>query len=267
MIDNTLVIKNLQKLEHIFMIFSQYTKMPYVECNPETYDDQIHIFSDQEDVQAFAKEYTEKKILLMAKQFPKTHVAGVLTSMYALGVNAVVFHHNGTVAHLQLDQIVKRPANMEELLQKKPPVMNPTLMLSAMYFLEELCRPVEHDKVQLRELEEEVIANLVRSDYIVAVVHADPNQKLDPTQKDQPKAINFLKDKDGQIFMPVFSDTSEFQKFYRDKVKEVAMLVMPFRQLSKHLMKDAKGLALNPGGFNLQIGREQLDKIMSTYYV
>lgn len=267
MIDNSLVIKNLQKLDEIYVIFSQYTKMPYVECDPETYDDQIHIFSSQEEVQEFAKEYTEKKILLAAKQFPKTHVPAVLSSFYALGVNAVVFHHNGTVSHLQLENLVKKPANMDELLQKKPPVMNPTLMLSAMYFLEELCRPVEHDKAQLKELEEEVIANLVRSEYILAVTHADPNQKLDPTKKDQPKAINFLKDKDGQIFMPVFSDMSEFQKFYREKTKEVAMLVMPFRQLAKHLMPDAKGLALNPGGFNLQIGKEQLEKMMAAYYV
>lgn len=261
MIDNTLLIKNLQSLEYLYVVFSQYTKMPYVECDPETFDDQIHIMTSEEEVQEFAKPYTEKKILLIAKKLPNAQAPGVLAGMFGMGINAVVFHHNGTTAHLQLEQIVKKPVLPKELTAQIP-VVNPSLVLSAMYFLQELYRPVEHDKKLLKELEEEMIANLKRSKYVLAMVPTNPGEKLDPKNPKQPKSVNYIKDKEGRLFLPVYSDITEFQKFYKEKTKEVGMIVVTFDQLYKNITKEAKGLVLNPAGFGLQILTDQLEKII-----
>ena len=61
-IDNSFIIKKLQGLPEMFVIFSQSTKHPYVTCNEESFDDQIHIFSDAEAAHAYvvAKNEQEK---------------------------------------------------------------------------------------------------------------------------------------------------------------------------------------------------------------
>ena len=89
-IDNSFIIKKLQGLPEMFVIFSQSTKHPYVTCNEESFDDQIHIFSDAEAAHAYvvAKNEQEKipvvSVRVAAEQF--LHFYGTL---YALGVNGM----------------------------------------------------------------------------------------------------------------------------------------------------------------------------------
>ena len=45
-IDHSFMIRKIQTLPEMFVIFSQLTKQPYVTCDEETFDDQIHIFTD-----------------------------------------------------------------------------------------------------------------------------------------------------------------------------------------------------------------------------
>ena len=43
-IDYTLTVKKIHSLEKIYVLFSASTRMPFVECDPEEFDDQIYIF-------------------------------------------------------------------------------------------------------------------------------------------------------------------------------------------------------------------------------
>ena len=77
--------------------------------------------------------------------------------------------------------------------------------------MQELRRPVEKDQHgNLRELEEELIVNLKKSEYLVAM-------NVDP---EDPKKINipYLKNKKEEILQPVFTDVMELEKFtnFRD---------------------------------------------------
>ena len=127
-IDNSFIIKKLQGLPEMFVIFSQSTKHPYVTCNEESFDDQIHIFSDAEAAHAYvvAKNEQEKipvvSVRVAAEQF--LHFYGTL---YALGVNGVVLHDNDTETSLALEAIVHRRHNPDELPEKQRPVINPEL--------------------------------------------------------------------------------------------------------------------------------------------
>lgn len=264
MVDNTFMIKKLQSMKEVHVLISRYTNMPYVECDQETYDDMIHVLSTEEEVQIFARDYTQQKILLMAKKLPKAQLLPVLGGMYSLGVNAIMFHNNGTAARIQLEELVKKP-DMEKVQNSPVPMMNPTLTLSALYFLQELHRPVEHDKCQLKELEEEMIANLVRSKYILGMTAMDPKEKFDPKNPNQPKSVSYVKGKDDQLFLPVFSDMGEFQKFYKDKARDTGIAVVAFDKLPKSLVKEAVGIVVNPGGYHLHIGKEQLEKIVQIF--
>lgn len=265
MIDHTLIIKQLQNLNELFIIYSEYTKMPFIECDSETFDDQVHVFADEKELQEFAKPYTEQKILLGARKHTKPQAAAAFYGMYGMGVNAIVFHNNGTTARIQLEQIMKKP-DMEKIMAEPLPIINPTLTLSALYFLQELYRPVKHDMAQLKELEEEMIANLVRSKYILGMMTVNPDEKFDPKDPKQPKRVNYVKDKEGQMYLPIFSDVTEFRKFHRENVKKMGMAVVTFDKLPKTIIKEAKGLVLNPASYRLQIGTEQLGKIVAANF-
>ena len=50
-------IKELQNRETVFVAYSQATKLPYVKCDEETYNDQAWIFSTEEGIKEFTVPY------------------------------------------------------------------------------------------------------------------------------------------------------------------------------------------------------------------
>lgn len=262
MIDHTFAMKRMKNLDELFVVFSQPTRMPFVECDEETYDDQVHIFANESEVQEFAKAYTEKKILLTAMKVPKNQTKGLYNSFYSIGVNVIVFHENENVDRLELKDVAAMP-EMNKLLKEKLPVLNPTLQLSTLYFLQEMYRPVKHDMQRAKELEEEMLVNLLRSRYILPLENANPGQQLNPKDPSQKKQIPYVKDKEDNLWLPVFSDITEMQKFYKEKTLKMGMAVQEFRDLPKHLVEQAKGLVVNPAGFHLHVSKEQLEKLMT----
>ena len=96
---------------------------------------------------------------------------------------------------------IARQADFSKLEPAKRPLFNSTLQLSGIYFMQELRRPVKkEERKNMRELEEELIANLVKSDFLIAM-DKDPE---DPHKVNIP----FLKNKEGDVLQPAFSDIS-----------------------------------------------------------
>ncbi len=59
-VDNSFTMKKFQSMEIIYVTFSQITKLPYVECDPETFDDQVYMFTEEEAAKEFAKSYAQE---------------------------------------------------------------------------------------------------------------------------------------------------------------------------------------------------------------
>ena len=182
MIDHTFAVKKMNSLEELFVIFSKYTRMPFVECDEETFDDQVHMFAGEPEAQAFVQKYEEKKTLLMVMKATKEQVRGLYSSFFSIGANAIVFHENDTICRLELKDVMPLP-DMEKLNKEKIPMANPTLQLSALYFLQEICRPVKHDMEYTKGLEEEMMVNLLRSRYILPLENATPGQPINPKDR------------------------------------------------------------------------------------
>ena len=232
-------IKELQNRETVFVAYSQATKLPYVKCDEETYNDQAWIFSTEEGIKEFGKKMIEDKILLMGMRFSKKDYPRLYGTFYAIGVNTVVW--------------VDGEDDMSKIEPAKRPLLNPTLELSGIYFVQELRRPVEKDQHgNIRELEEELIVNLKKSEYLVAM-------NVDP---EDPKKINipYLKNKKGDILQPVFTDVMELEKFTKGQKLRIAKV--PFAKLPELMIDKAMAYAVNPLGFNLILNKEQLNKII-----
>ena len=134
-VDNRFMIKRLQGLEEMFVSFAQTTRMPFVECDEETFDDQVYLFADEDDAKNWAREYGEKNIPLTTVKVGKDQMLMVYTSFHLMGVNRVVFHNGAGFSYLPLDQIVslKHPEGAKDGFPGK----NGTLQLTMIYFLQE----------------------------------------------------------------------------------------------------------------------------------
>ena len=77
--------------------------------------------------------------------------------------------------------------------------------------------------------------------------------------------LPYVKDKDGNVFQPIFSDFMEFQKHYRQNAAKMRMAPLSIGQLPKYMVKESKGFVINPAGFNLQLSGEQIDTIVKAF--
>ena len=264
-IDNKFAIKKLQKLEEAWAVFSPLTRLPYVACDPETFDDQIYLFAEEEACREFIKNLGEEKIPASVLKIPQAQLNGFLNSFYALDVNAVLFQDGSGQSAIGVEELVKRP-DMEKLAASKIPVMNPALTLTMIYFLQELRRPVQHDMAKLHELEEEMIVNLVKSSFILGIETINDEENTDPEKVNIKNVrIPFVKTKEGDIYQPLYSDFSEFRKYTARNPKKQRMSVLSLRQLPQFLVKESKGYVLNPAGVNLVLTADQLKRILNDY--
>ncbi|MCI9500430.1 MAG: SseB family protein [Hungatella sp.] len=263
-VDHGLIIKKLQGLETLYVSFSQATRMPYVECDPETFDDQVYLFAEEEGAKQWAEEYKEKKIPLVTAKVDKNQMIMFYTSLYLIGVNRLVFNNGAGFTYLPIEQVVtiKKPETEDNAIPRE----NSTLQLTMIYFLQELRRPgqspddVERRK-QLREMEQEMVVNLMRSKYIMAIDVSNVEGEFDPKKPGQNIQIPYLKNQQGEIMQPVFSDMWEFQKFSSNYASKLRVASVSFAGLLPSLIKDARGYVLNPAGVNLVLLRDKLEQL------
>lgn len=246
-------IKELQTRDAIFVAYSQATKLPYVICDEESFNDQVWVFATEEEIKEFGKKKLGEKILLMGMKYEKKDYPRFYGTLYAIGVNSVVWVDGENKAEVDLTSIA-RQADFSQLEPKKQPLFNSTLQLSGIYFMQELRRPIKKEErtANMREMEEELIVNLKKSEFLVAMA----------TDPEEPKKVNipYLKNKAGDILQPAFTDVMEFDKFARGKKLRAAKV--PFAKLPGLLIGQAKAFVINPMGFNLILDREQLGRIL-----
>lgn len=244
-------VKELQTRDKFFVAYSQMTKLPYVTCDEETYNDQVWVFSTEEEIKEFGKKLLEDKVLIAGMRYDRKDFPRFYGILYAIGVNSVVWNRGKDKIEVELEKIAKQ-ADFSKLEPAKRPLFNPTLQLSGIYFVQELRRPVEmSEHGNIRELEEELLANLRKSEFLLAM-------DIDP--KDPKKmTIPYLKDKNDNVLQPAFSDVMEFEKFA--KGKKLRMAKIPFEKLAEALVPQANAMVINPMGINLVLNKEQLEKI------
>ena len=245
-------VKEIQARENVYVAYSQVTKLPYVTCAEETYNDQVWFFAEEETLKEFGKKKLEDKILLMGMKYEKKDFPRLYGLLYAVGVNSLVWNNGTEEIEVELEKIVRRP-DLSKMEPEKRPLINSTLQLSGIYFMQELRRPVtKEERKNIRELEEELIANLKKAEFLVAM---ERNEE-DPSKVNIP----YLKNKEGKILQPVFSDVLEYEKFAKGKKLRIAKI--PFAKLSDVMIPQAEFLVINPLAFNLLLNKDQLKKIM-----
>lgn len=168
-VDQVFIIKKLQNLDEMLVAYSAVTRMPFAICDDESFNDQVWIFTDQDKLKTFAEKYKEEKKLILPVKVQKKDASMFYMNLFAMGINEVVFCDGDQENKIELTKIVRMP-DVDALPENRKPILNPQLQLSAAYFLQELRKPgVEPDREALKDLEEEMSANLARSTYLMPV--------------------------------------------------------------------------------------------------
>jgi len=247
-------IHELRNREEVFVAYSQATKLPYVTCDDETFNDQVRIFATEEEIKEYGKQLLEDKILLMGMKYEKKDFPRLYGTLYAIGVNSVIWIDGEEQIEIEIGKIAKQ-RDMSKIEPAKRPLLNPSLELSGIYFMQELRRPVKQEEHKnIRELEEELIANLRKAEFLIAI-NAEQ-------EEDGKLHIPYLKNKEDKILQPVFTDVMEFEKFGRGKNLRVAKVTMD--KLPSLMIPQANAYVINPLGFNLILNKEQVEKLQGS---
>lgn len=246
-------IKTISGLKKFSVVFSQTTRMPMVFCADETADDYIYIYLEEDDAMEKAHALSDDKQPAFVVNCKEKEVLPFLAELRLTGVNAINFvtaKADGAEEFMvQLTEFLKFP-DMSAIPEVKRPVENPTLQLSMLYFMQEVRRPVDRaEKTNLNELEEETSANLAKSRFLI------PVQDVAVENEDKSKrAIMLLKNDNGDVFFPLFTDGAELRKFMKEQ--RLPIIVGDFKAVADLMKKgNATGLVVNPASSNVILNK------------
>ncbi len=222
----------------LYVVMSGVTRLPFVACDEETYDDEVFLYYRNEDAQDKARALMEQKYLTAVAKLEDKQLLPFYTGLYTMGVNCLAVNYGtDTQISIQLPDLVVRKTP-EQLPEGKKFVENPALHLTAIYFMQEMRRQAKPQPTEeLKELQEELLAHYSKGTFIIAI------------QED--KQIPVLKQKNGDIYQPVFTDMLELQKF--SKGQKMRTAVVPAAKIPDILVGASRGVVINPLGVNVQL--------------
>lgn len=245
-------LKNIPKLEKVYLIRSGYTKSPFILCDEETFDDKVIAFVDEELAKAEVEKLNQNKNNVSYIELSQDVLASAIASLVLYGVNAISFTDKENTYLYQVNEIVKIPAREDN---EHPLFENPSLALTMAYFMQELRKNDENaDKEKLKELEEEMLINVMRSKYLL------PISKVDENSENQTPSLLIMNTPDGNSLIPIFTDHVEFVRFKKDM--ELDLKILDFQQMIKMMVPDNTfGYMINPSGVAVIITKAWLNRI------
>lgn len=222
----------------LYVIASAATRLPFAVCDEETFDDEILLFYSKDDALEKVKAMAAENHKTVAMKVETKQLLGFYTTLFTLGINCLAVNPGTDMAiNIQLTDLVKRK-KPEEIPDGQKLIENPELQLTCMYFMQELHRLAGAEPTdEIKELQEELVAHYKKS-LLIVCAHEDGR-------------VPILKQKDGTVFQPVFTDLLEYQKFARDQ--KMKMMAFPAEKIAEILAPEAKGVVINPFGVNVQL--------------
>lgn len=237
------LLKHLRNAEEVYVLFSKCTRMPYVECDAETFDDQIYIFRKKDDAEKIAEEYEKAQIAVEVKTLKQEQFLSFYSGLFLISVNAIVTDKGEAQEVIQVKDLVT-PPDYSKLPKGQIRVENPEFHLTALYLMQELRKEKRAGITpEIKELEEEMFNNFRKGNYIVPIK--------------ENSQIPLVKMSDEKMYQPIFSDIGDFRKFIGEQ--EFRPAVIPYDKLKEVVVPQAEGVVINPMGIHVVLKREQLN--------
>ncbi|MBQ8116625.1 MAG: SseB family protein [Lachnospiraceae bacterium] len=246
--------ENFTRIEVLYPIFCNFSRMPYIECDNDTCSDKAIIFTDEENAKRFTESYKDSRQSLSVVTIKKESILYFLASLYSAGFDMIDFYDGDDIHSYTLDQIVNRTLQPG----MKKPVENPALQLSIMYFLQIVhIANTEEEREESRDREEEMMANIARAVYMVPFSKREEEEDESVGNK---VSLLQLTSGNGETFIPLFTDMDEFLKI-RPKEGTTNFLPMGFKQIRTIKLDNTSGFIINPGSTHIQLTESNINAI------
>lgn len=250
--------RRIPGLEQLFVAFSAGTRLPFVTCDDEDFTDQVWTFVEEEKAKHYVDVRRENfQDILVVVKVEANNMLPFFTSLFYYGIDTIMFQEEERLTGIPLNKLVKHP-DFSEMPEEKRPLVNPQMQLSGMHFMQEMNRR-ERNAQALREYEEEMAANIVRSRFLVP--HEIDGEA--PLADGSNVRIPCVTNKDGQMFQPIFSDWQELAKF--DKEKKYRIAVIAFKNIPQAIGREAKGIVINPMGLNIILLADKIPALIERF--
>lgn len=258
--ENTFIEQAMRipQLEQLYVAFSAGTRLPFVTCDEEDFTDQIWTFVEEDKVKHYVDVRRENfQDILAVVKVPKDQMLPFFSSLFAYGIDVIMFQEEERLTRIPLDKLVKHP-DLSQIPEEKRPLLNPQMQLSGIHFMQEMHRG-ERDARALREYEEEMAANIVRSRFLVPhELEGDA-----PLPDGSNIRIPCVKNKEGQMFQPIFTDGQELMRF--DREKKLRASVIPFQSIQRFMGKEVKGIVINPTSLNIILLADKIPALIERF--
>ena len=107
-------VKELQARETVFVAYSQVTKLPYVTCGEESYNDQVWLFAEEETLKEFGKKKLEDKVLLMGMRYEKKDFPRMYGLLFSIDANTVIWNNGTDEIEIDLEKIVRKTGSQQD---------------------------------------------------------------------------------------------------------------------------------------------------------
>ena len=81
------LLSSLRNAEEMYVFMSLCTKMPYVLCDEETFDDEVLLYYTEEDAQREGKKLIEQRIPIQIAKIEKKQLLGFFSSLYPMDIS------------------------------------------------------------------------------------------------------------------------------------------------------------------------------------
>ena len=243
--------------KELYLLTSDYTKVAYVVCDPETFDDEVFLFDSEEGAKKAQEEWQEKGEAVSIRKVEAKEYLNVFLEFMLEGVNTVVVSSKGKPVSVPLGELIKKKPEKEQPKGKKL-AENPALCISLIYYLQEARKGGEiKDLKRLSEMEEEVLHHLAAGQFLM------PAQAQEGGEQTAGRMM-LLKISNGDTAFPLFTDTIAFGK----TAPAAKTLLFPAdlkKLVTGKLPDEIKGVMINPGSFSFYLPFAILRKALENY--
>ena len=252
------LLNRVRDAEMIYVLYDDSTRYPFID------NGFANIYLEKERAEAAAEVFGHQFRKLTVRECKgesgedSSSKRGFFDYLYYLGIERIIIDNGLYRAHFRRSEIVAPPNWAED---KKTPPANPALAFAMLDFLEEVRWPVKYEKrmqvLQAKELRMLTLARL--GHFIVPIQHEGPAEVMEDGRirfnKDTKLKFPVMKNAEGQIFMPVFTDGVEFaKKFGKDGFEGG---VFGFEDVLRFI-QDKDGIVINPLGQNIMLPKDRL---------
>lgn len=253
-------IKNFPQMEAFYVIYSKLTRLPYIVCNPETYDDEATLYSDQVMAEEAARSLEVQERPTYVVKVENKDFLRAFSEFYSYGINVLQFFTEEDQYTLQINEVVKQKT-YEDMPEEKRPLNNASLQISMIYYMQELRREKgKPDPEKYRDMEEEMVHNLINAKFYLPYRDVE----VDGQTRQQ---LSFLKMKTGGTMVPIFTDPIEFTKFLNAAPnlfpnKEAKASILTYEKLlTIPTPEGTMGYMINPSGISLPLPMQYAKQI------